>query len=66
MPRMLIDFKTRDISGRLHAADDWKVQLLREQGDHNVVKRFAQRFCPELGYLVEQELEFVRLTQGKS
>lgn len=66
MPRMLIDFESRDISERLYAADDWEVQLLREQGDHDVVKKFAQRFCPELKRLVDQELEFARLTQSSS
>jgi hypothetical protein len=63
---MLIDFESRDISERLYAADDWEVQLLREQGDHDVVKKFAQRFCPELKRLVDQELEFARLTQSSS
>lgn len=66
IPRMLIDFESRDIETRLDAGDDWEVQLLREQGDHDVVKIFAQRFCPELKRLVDQELEFARLTQGKS
>jgi hypothetical protein len=63
---MLVDFESRDIKTRLYAVDDWEVQLLREQGDHDVVKRFAQRFCPELKRLVDQELEFARLIQGKS
>jgi hypothetical protein len=66
IPRMLVDFESRDIKTRLYAVDDWEVQLLREQGDHDVVKRFAQRFCPELKRLVDQELEFARLIQGKS
>lgn len=63
---MLIDFESRDIKTRLHAEDDWEVQLLREQGDHDIVKRFAQRFCPECGCLVEQEQEYGRLVQSMS
>ena len=42
---MLVDFESRDIGSRLHAADDWEVQLRREQGDRGIVKKFAQRFC---------------------
>ena len=66
IPRMVTDFESRDIKMRLDAEDDWEVQLLREQGDRDVVKRFAQRFCPELGCLVEQEQEYGRLVQSMS
>jgi hypothetical protein len=58
---MLIDFESRDIETRLQAKDDWEVQLLREQGDHETVKEFAQRFCPELKRLVDQEREYTKL-----
>jgi hypothetical protein len=61
LPRMLIDFESRDIKTRLQAEDDWEIQLLREQGDHEMVKKFAQRFCPELKRLVDQELEYTKL-----
>lgn len=60
-PRMLIDFESRDNSMRLDAKDDWEVQLLREQGDQEIVKKFAQRFCPELKRLVDQEQEYRKL-----
>jgi hypothetical protein len=63
MPRMLIDFESRDIGRRLAAIDDWEVQLLREQSDCEVVKKFAQRFCPELKRLVDEELERKKLVE---
>jgi hypothetical protein len=63
LPRMLIDFESRDLEERLRAEDDWEVQLLREQGDLDVVKRFAQRCCPELKHLVEKELDLARRIQ---
>jgi len=63
MPRMLIDFESRDIGMRLDATDAWEVQLLREQGDCEVVKKFAQRFCPKLKRLVDEELERKKLVE---
>lgn len=60
---MLLDFESRDIRRRLDAVDDWEVQLLREQGDCEIVKKFAQRFCPELKRLVDQELEHTKLME---
>jgi hypothetical protein len=59
-PRKLSDFESRDIRRRLNAGDDWEVQLLREQGDCEIVKKFAQRFCPELERLFDQKLEYTR------
>lgn len=61
IPRMLTDFESRDNSMRLYADDDWEVQLLREQGDQEMVKKFAQQFCPELKRLVDQEQEYRKL-----
>lgn len=61
--RMLIDFESRDTEERLFADDDWEVQLLRERGSHDAVKRFAQRFCPELNHFVEKEIERSRLIE---
>ena len=58
---MLIDFESRDVKTRLYAVDDWEVQLLREQGGRETVKKFAQRFCPELKRLVDEELEYTKL-----
>ena len=60
-PRMLLDFESRDIGRRLDAVDDWEVQLLREQGDCEIVKKFAQRFCPELKRLVDQKPDYTKL-----
>lgn len=63
MPRMLVDFDSRDIGSRLFATDDWEIQLLREHGDREIVKKFAQRFCPELKRLVDKELERKKLVE---
>ena len=60
-PQMLSDFESRDIGKRLRAVDDWEVQLLREQGDCEIVKKFAQRFCPELKRLVDQKPDYTKL-----
>lgn len=61
MPRMLVDFDSRDLGSRLFVTDDFEVQLLREQDDLESVKKFAQRFCPVLKRLVDEELERVKL-----
>jgi hypothetical protein len=63
LPRMLVDFESRAIEKRLRAKDDWEVQLLREQGDLDNVKGFAERYFPGLKDLVEKELELARLIQ---
>jgi hypothetical protein len=55
-PRFLPSFDSRSAKERLLAKDDWEVQLLREHGNVDAVKRFAHRFCPNLSDLVEQEL----------
>jgi hypothetical protein len=60
-PRHLKDFGARSVKERLKADDDWEVQLLREQGELDVVKRFGRRFCPELRDGIEQELETLKL-----
>jgi hypothetical protein len=52
----LPSFDSRSAKERLLAKDDWEVQLLREHGNVDAVKRFAHRFCPNLSDLVEQEL----------
>ena len=63
MPRMLVDLESRDIGGRLHATDDWEVQLLREQGDCVIVKKFGGRFCPELKRFVDEVSERKKLVE---
>lgn len=60
---MLVDFESRSMGMRLRATDDWEVQLLREQGDHEIVKKFGERFCPELKRLVDEELERKKLVE---
>jgi hypothetical protein len=61
-PRFFPSFHFRSAEERLQAEDDWEVQLLREQGGVDAVKRFAQRFCPDLRDQVEQELATSRST----
>jgi hypothetical protein len=60
-PRLLPNFDSRSVEERAYAEDDWEVELLREHGEEDVVKRFAQRFCPELRDQIEQELATTRL-----
>jgi hypothetical protein len=59
-PRFLPSFDSRSAEERLTAKDDWEVQLLREQGDADTVKRFGYRFCRDVRDLIEQELATTR------
>jgi hypothetical protein len=59
-PRFLPSFDSRSPEERLIAKDDWEIQLLREHGDEDTVKRFGHRFCRELRDLIEQELATTR------
>jgi hypothetical protein len=59
-PQPLNGLESRDIWERLEATDDWVVQLLREHGEVDAVRNFADRFCPDLINEVEQELAEAR------
>jgi hypothetical protein len=59
-PRLLVNFESRPTGERLLAKDDWEVELLREKGEVDVVRRFASRFFPELRHEVEREIAEAR------